>query len=282
MNIIGKIGIFVLIVCVFSALVTECSNKNRQVTQQRIEQHANYILRENAKGLDLAAVTALLPRAANAQEFERLLNSREEAVSNLDLNGDGKVDYIKVSEYGSGQRRGFSLTSELENGQEQELATIDFALNGANSAVQTTGNPALYGRDHYHHGSFDAGDMLLAAWLFSNRPSWSSPYGGGNYPSDYYGGWPQRSQQSYTAVLGKHKQGSQVTSSASRKITDTAVSPNAGKMAAKAKALTSATTSQRSFGSSRATRSSSSGSSRAFGRSSSTFSRSGGSFGGGK
>jgi len=280
MNILSKIGVLVVLVCVFIAMVSECSHKPEVNERKEIEQQANVILREKAKGLDLAAVTGLVRRAANAEEFERLLNSSSEAVSNLDLNDDGKVDYIKVSEYGSGARRGFSLTTELNNGEEQEIATIDFAKDSSGSSLQTTGNPALYGNQHYHHANFDLGDLLLVNWLFSNRPAWSSPYGGGYYPSDYDGGWQKRSQASYDTVVGKHNPGSLVSSSSSRKINDTAVSPNAGKMAAKAKALTSATQSQRAFGS--RSSSSSRSSSRAFGRSSSSFSRSGGSFGGGK
>ena len=60
----------------------------------------------------------------DAEEFERLLN-KEDGINNLDLNEDGKVDYIEVEEYGTEALKGFSLTVEVEKGQEQEIATIE-------------------------------------------------------------------------------------------------------------------------------------------------------------
>lgn len=271
------------------SMVSQCGRKSTPATPAlTVEKQAEVILKEYAKGLDLDAVTVLAKKSKDAADFERLLNSQAEAVNNIDLNDDGKVDYIEVTEYGSGDRRGFSLTTEISPGKTQEIATIDFQKEGDKTVMQTTGNSSLYGPGNYRHSSFSMTDALLMGWLFSNRSSYSSPYGYGNYPPSYGGGWSRQPNDSYTGTMSSRTAGSSVSKSSSPVISQSAVSPNAEKTAAKAKALTTATQSQRSFASSSSSSSTSTSTSKpgsfgGFGRSSSSgSSRSGGSSGGGK
>jgi hypothetical protein len=310
MNTLAKIGVGIFAIFIAFSMMSQCGRKNTAQTYQeqpgRQPQSTEVILKEYSKGLDLNAVTALAKKAKDAPDFERLLNSQAEAVNNIDLNDDGKVDYIKVTEYGSGDKRGFSLTDEISPGKVQEIATIDIQKEGEKATVQTTGNPSLYGASNYHHSSFGLTDALLVGWLFSNRPSYNSPYGYGNYPPSYGGGWNRQDNDSYSGSMKSRTAGSSVTTSSRSVISNPAASPNADKVAAKAKAISNPTQSQRSFGSSSTgssgskqstssssssrptTSSSSSSSSRptssgGFGRSSSSgSSRSGGSSGGGK
>jgi uncharacterized membrane protein YgcG len=288
MNSLAKIGVGIFAVIIAFSMVSQCGRKSTAQTYQP-PKSPEVILKEYAKGLDLAAVTELAKKAKDAADFERLLNSQAEAVNNIDLNDDEKVDYIKVTEYGSGERRGFSLTTEIAPGKTQEIATIEFSREGDKGTVQTTGNPSLYGPGQYHHSGFGLTDALLMGWLFSNRPSYTSPYGYGNYPPSYGGGWNRQDDASYTGSMRSRTAGSTVRTSSQPVISNPATSPNADKVAAKAKVLASPTQSQRSFGSTSSSRASSpSSSSRSggfggFGRSSSSgSSRSGGSFGGGK
>jgi hypothetical protein len=284
MNLLTKIGLGMFALFVAFSMIGQCGRKSLPAPPpQSTEKQAEVILKEYAKGLDLDAVTALAKKSKDAPDFERLLNSQAEAVNNIDLNDDGKVDYINVTEYGSGDSRGFSLTTEISPGKIQEIATIDFQKEGENAIVQTTGNSSLYGPGHYRHSNFSMTDALLLGWLFSNHSSYSSPHGYGNYPTSYGSGWSRRSNDSYTGTMSSRTAGASVSKSSSPVISQPAVSPNADKMASKAKAITTATQSQRSFASSSSTSSSRPTSSGGFGRtSSSSSSRSGGSFGGGK
>jgi hypothetical protein len=282
---IGMIALF----AVFS-MFSQCSRSDSPApTASSVEEKADVILKEYAKGLDLDAVTALAKKSKDAGEFEKLLNSQTEAVNNIDLNDDGKVDYINVTEYGSGDRRGFSLTTEVSPGKTQEIATIDFQKDGDKGVIQTTGNPSLYGPGSYHHSGFSMTDTLLMGWLFSNRSGYSSPYGYGNYPPSYGGGWNRQQDGSYAGSMASRTSGSSVSRSSSPVIAQPAISPNAQKMAAKAKVISSPQVSQRSFSSSPSksssysTPSSKSSSYGGFGRTSSFgSSRSGGFSGGGK
>jgi len=287
MNTLSKIGAGMFALFVAFSMVSQCSRKSSSsLPISTPEEQAAVILKEYSKGLDLDAVTVLAKKSKDAADFERLLNNQAEAVNNIDLNEDGKVDYINVTEYGSGNRRGLSLTTEISPGKIQEIATIDFEKNGESGVIQTSGNPSLYGPGHYHHSNFSMTDALLMAWLFSNRPVYTSPYGYGNYPPSYGGGWNRQSEGSYTGSMTSRTSGSTVSKSSRPVISDPPLSPNAEKTAAKAKALSSPTISQRSFGSSSRPSSSSGRSSSSFGgfgrSSSSSSSRSGSFFGGGK
>ena len=303
MNFLTKIGIGIFAVIVAFSMMSQCGRKSTPQTNQETRSQepatTEVILKEYSKGLDLTATTELAKKAKDAADFERLLNTQAEAVNNIDLNDDGKVDYIKVTEYGSGEKRGFSLTTEIAPGKIQEIATIDIERQGEKATVQATGNPSIYGAGQYHHSSFGLTDALLMGWLFSNRPNYSSPYGYGNYPQSYGGGWNRQNTDSYSGSMKSRTAGSTVRTSSQPVISNPAASPNADKMAAKAKAISNPSQSQRSFGStprttpSRPSTSSPSsfGSSSltspsrsgGFGRSSSSgSSRSGGSFGGGK
>jgi cystathionine beta-lyase family protein involved in aluminum resistance len=48
--------------------------------------------------LDLRAVASMFGESANLQDFERRLNDPKYQISNLDLNGDNEVDYLRVIE----------------------------------------------------------------------------------------------------------------------------------------------------------------------------------------
>ncbi len=245
MNSLAKIGVALFALFVAFSMVSQCGRKSSPTPPATPEKAAEVIMKEYSKGLDLNAVTELAKKSRDAADFERLLNSQAEAVNNIDLNDDGKVDYINITEYGSGDTRGFSLTAEVSPGKTQEIATIDFKKDADKTTLQTTGNPSLYGPGNYHHSSFSMTDALLMGWLFSNRPSYASPFGYGNYPPSYGGGWNRSPTDNYTGSMGSR--GSTVSQSSRPVISQPAISPNAEKVAAKARVLSSPTQSQRSF-----------------------------------
>ena len=57
---------------------------------------------EIAAGLDLKAVAKIFASAKDLEQFEAILNNPDSSFVNLDLNGDGDIDYIRVVETGSG------------------------------------------------------------------------------------------------------------------------------------------------------------------------------------
>ena len=248
------------------------------------------------KGLDLKAVGKLLEGVKDGEDFERKLNAPGSGVNNLDLNEDGQVDYINVTEFGEGSIKGFALSTKPDGKEVQELATIKIEKQGEDQAkVEVKGNESIYGDRHYYHSSWGGGGFfngILMGYLFSSfhRP-WSSPWGYGNYPS-YHRPYSTLPYGSYRRKTDQYTRGSPYTSGSSTSIGGPS-SPYQGKNASQVKApLKNPTLSQKSFqkrnpskqikarGFGRSGRASTFGSKRGFGRSSSVrgFGRSGGLF----
>lgn len=145
-----------------------------------------YWAKEN---LDLRAVGELLQRAETAEEFEYLLNN--EGVNNLDLNGDGLVDYISVAEYDDryDDQRGFTLFNRFGANEIQEIASIIFSRDrqdAPGARVLLTGNEQIYGDNYNYETNWLDTSLAIANWVFSNRNDrYESPYYYDNYPEDY-------------------------------------------------------------------------------------------------
>ncbi len=199
-------------------------------------------------GLDLKAVGSLLKKAKTAEEFEKMLNDTALGVNNLDLDGDGKVDYINVTEFGDAKVKGFSLTSQPAEGETQEIATIKVEkVSDKEAKVQVQGNEQIYGQNHYYQSHMGIGQMLLLGYMFRPHSYYMSPWHYGYYPS-YYRPYRSVGYNSYSRRTSSMYGSSGFRSSTSRNISSSVKSPNAGKTANKIKApLYRPTQSQRSF-----------------------------------
>jgi hypothetical protein len=199
-------------------------------------------------GLDLKAVGELLKKADSAEELEKLLNSPAQGVNNLDLDADGKVDYISVTEYGNDKVKGFSLTTQPASGETQELATIEVEkVSDSEGEMQIRGNEQIYGSNHYYHSHFGFTDFLIMSYLFSPHRFYSSPWGYGAYPS-YYSPYRTMPYNDYRSRTGRYTSGSSFRSSNRSTINSNIKSPNAGKTATRVRApLKNPSTSQKSF-----------------------------------
>lgn len=154
--------------------------------------YENRLAKEN---LDLQAIGELLEDAETAEEFEYRLNSPENGINNLDLNGDGYVDYISVREFDDryDDERGFSLFSMFGPEMIQEIATIIFDRDRFNdndyypgSRVLITGNEQIYGDNYYYETNWLERTVPIVTWIFTDRDNYyNSPYYYENYP-DYY------------------------------------------------------------------------------------------------
>ena len=162
-----------------------CDNHNSHVVVRQPRVVVNPTTSMIGDNLDLESLGELVRRSGNAQEIENQLNSSS-SINNLDLDGDGQVDYIRVTEIGDGMRRGFSFQVELPNGQVEEVATINIEQGGDMANMTIQGNPSYYGDHGYYHSSHHVSDMLLMAYLFSNHRPYFSPYHYGSYPRGYH------------------------------------------------------------------------------------------------
>lgn len=240
------------------------------------------VVDEGAKdaGLDLQALGELVKKSPSPAKLEEALNTTG-SINNLDLNKDGKVDYIKVAESGSGNVRELTFTDQTPDSISTVVATVKIdkgaVPNSTQANMDISGNQDLYGDNYSYHSNISVGEVLLLAYLFSPHMPYYSPWGYRVYPTYYrpYAPVPMASYRRTVTTYTSHPTGSLSTPV-----------PHAANSSSR-RSISSPTSSQRSFstrssskpvgsggfGSNRSSRSSSSSS--GFGSSSSSSSRSG-------
>jgi len=198
--------------------------------------------------LNLQALGELVKNSTTAQDIEDKLNTTG-SINNLDLNNDGSVDYIKVTEYGDANKKGFSFTVDIAEGQTQEIATIEVAKGSNDAQINIQGNQQLYGNNNYYQSRYSLTDMLILSYLFRPHPYYHSPYYYGHYPS-YYRSYRSTPYNSYRNRMVSTTKTTTITRT-NRPTTTRSSSPNANKsvssVTARAKSLSTPTRSQKSF-----------------------------------
>ncbi|MCF8363282.1 MAG: hypothetical protein K9G70_11745, partial [Prolixibacteraceae bacterium] len=143
----------------------------------------NYDISDN---LDLEAVAYLFGESENLEVFEMKLNDPELRVSNLDLNYDGYIDYLRVVEVKEGRVFVITIQAVLGNDLYQNVATIDVMLkNRRNVYVQVIGNEYIYGRNYIIEPVFVHRPVIYTYFRYSHRPVWVSPWHWKQYPRYY-------------------------------------------------------------------------------------------------
>ena len=99
--------------------------------------------------LNLYAVMETFRESETLEAFERAINDPEYMVNNLDLNGDGYVDYISVNDYVQGNVHHIVLRVALNQSEYQDVAVfVVEKLRDGSATVQLIGDEALYGPNY--------------------------------------------------------------------------------------------------------------------------------------
>ena len=94
----------------------------------------------------LEGALELFKKSASPEEFEKLLNSPDSKVNNLDLNGDGYIDYIRVIDRYEGNVHAFILQAVISDRENQDIAVIELEkLANGKAILQIVGDPDIYG-----------------------------------------------------------------------------------------------------------------------------------------
>jgi hypothetical protein len=99
--------------------------------------------------LNLFAVLKLFQESQTLEVFERDLNNEDTHINNLDLDQDGRIDYIRVVDHADGDYHTIVLQDALSPKDIQDVAvfTVNRDRHG-HVSIQLTGDEALYGRDY--------------------------------------------------------------------------------------------------------------------------------------
>ncbi len=132
---------------------------------------------------DLQGAMELFKNAKNLQEFEKALNTEANAVNNLDLNGDNKIDYITVKDKVEGNSHAIILQVPVNKTETQDVAVIVIEKTGEKTAqLQIIGDEELYGEEKVMepyaeqtektNGPSEFSTALSPAVVFVNVWSW--------------------------------------------------------------------------------------------------------------
>lgn len=96
----------------------------------------------------LEGALELFKNAKDLEAFERAVNEEANTVNNLDLDGDGQVDYIRVVGHREGEAQAIVLQVALSKEEKQDVAVIELEKTGeAEARLQIRGAEELYGTD---------------------------------------------------------------------------------------------------------------------------------------
>lgn len=94
----------------------------------------------------LQGALEMFKKANSIEEFEKLINTQNNNVNNLDLNEDGDIDYIRVVGKKEGDVHAFVLQVPVSESENQDIAVVELEKTGEESAVlQIVGDEDIFG-----------------------------------------------------------------------------------------------------------------------------------------
>jgi len=179
----------------------------------------------------LEGALEIFKKSASPEEFERMINDTEARVNNLDLNGDGYIDYIRVIDMYEGNVHTFVLQAVISEIESQDIAVITLEkLANGRAILQITGDADIYGVEtiieptsevrtyagvntsrvvvnvwswplvRYIYGPYYS--VWVSPWAWNYRPYWWSPWRPVLY-YDYYTFW--RPYRRYYSICFTHR-----------------------------------------------------------------------------
>ena len=135
--------------------------------------------------LDLQAVAAAFAQAYSVEEFEMILNSNSYMITNLDLNRDGYIDYLRVLETLDGRTHVLLIQAVLAANIYQDVATIVVEMGFTQPYVQVIGAPYIYGANYIIEPVYYKRPPLFDRFGRPTYTYWRSPYYWDNFPHHY-------------------------------------------------------------------------------------------------
>jgi len=157
-----------------------------------------------SNNLDLQAVASTFGESSDLEDFERRLNDYDSQISNLDLNNDGEVDYLRVIENMENNVHVVVIQAVLDRDVFQDVATIVVEKrNNRRTVVQVIGDPYLYGENYVIEPVYVYTPSIFSFFWGYNYHSWYSPYYYGYYPRYYQNRHPFE-MNFYLSHIGSH------------------------------------------------------------------------------
>ncbi len=106
--------------------------------------------------LNLYAVLEVFQECPTLEEFEQKLNSEDLNINNLDLDGDGYIDFIQVEDNFFGNSHSIVLKVAISSTEWQDVAVIQVDRDANDRVlIQVIGDEALYGENYIIEPNYD-------------------------------------------------------------------------------------------------------------------------------
>jgi hypothetical protein len=141
-----------------------------------------------SQSLDLRVVAKLFAEASTTEHFENMLNNPDSAFSNLDLNGDNQIDYLRVVEAGAADNKLIVIQAVLAKDIYQDVASIYIEKDTTTQevSVQIIGDEYIYGTNYIIEPVYVYRPVIYN-WFWSPRwYCWESPWYWGYWPNWWY------------------------------------------------------------------------------------------------
>ncbi len=125
--------------------------------------HAQDVAADDSTGLpgddfSLQGALEMFKKSSSPEEFEKMLNTENNHVNNLDLNGDGEIDYIRVVDKSENNAHAFVLQVPVSETESQDIAVIELEKTGdASAELQIVGDEDIFGEEKIVEPAGEAG-----------------------------------------------------------------------------------------------------------------------------
>ncbi len=154
--------------------------------------------------LDLEAVASVFGESKDLEEFEKKLNDPELKLTNLDLNEDGEVDYLRVVETSDKDAHVVAIQAVIGKDQYQDVATIDVVKDDkGETQVQVVGDVYMYGPNYIVQPVYVHPPIIFTFFWGPLYHPWRSPFYWGYYPH-YYHPWHPYPPYTYRRNVNVH------------------------------------------------------------------------------
>ena len=153
--------------------------------QQRVTVEAqSYQVSDN---LDLEAVAITFGESKNIEDFERRLNDPDNRLSNLDLNNDGYVDFLRVVEVEEKGTHLVVIQAVIGDNLFQDVATVIVEGENETSATVTiVGSRDIYGDNYVIVPKYVVRPVIFGWFWTPTYVVYHSAWYWGFYPSYYH------------------------------------------------------------------------------------------------
>jgi hypothetical protein len=129
------------------AIILVCSVFSNTVFSQNNQTYSSTEM--PGDNLNLYGVLTLFQESETLEGFEQKLNAEDSKINNLDLDGNGQIDYIKVIDHVNGSAHTIILQDVINENESQDVAVIEVDRGKDNQIlIQIIGDEQLYGKDY--------------------------------------------------------------------------------------------------------------------------------------